>query len=120
MKGLKISKLPKMNVPLFESGTVIFCRDFSEWRFIHSQIGIDQEEDGSNGKSHTYSNGSEVMHIIGLFNGKNSTLAHECSHMAFDICSRVGVEVEAGKANETFCYLVSKIFEFCDKNNKPA
>ena len=41
----------------------------------------------------------------GVFNGKaRSTIAHECSSQAFDICpSRVGVDVEPGRANETYC-----------------
>lgn len=47
-----------------------------------------------------------------------STIAHECAHMAFDICSRVGVDVEPGRANETYCYLMSRLVEFCERHIK--
>lgn len=71
-----------------------------------------------NGASHTMSSENGVLHVIGVFNGKLSTIAHECAHMAFDICSRVGVDVEPGRANETYCYLMSRLVEFCERHIK--
>lgn len=68
--------------------------------------------------SHTMSSENGVLHVIGVFNGKLSTIAHECAHMAFDICSRVGVDVESGRANETYCYLMSRLVEFCERHIK--
>lgn len=118
MKKLITGSLPKMNVPLFESGVVVFCRDFESWQDIHHKLGIEQHDDSSNGLSHTMTSQQGTLHIIGVFNGKLSTLAHECAHMAFDICSRVGVEVEPGRANETYCYLISRLVEFCERHIK--
>lgn len=118
MKKLSIGKLPKMTVPLFESGTIVFCSDFSEWHSLHGKLGIDTEDTGSNGLSHTLSSDKGTLHIIAVFNGKLSTLAHECAHMAFDICNRVGVEVEPGRANETYCYLISRLVEFAEPHLK--
>ncbi|EFF2366490.1 hypothetical protein F9L31_19480 [Escherichia coli] len=59
------------------------------------------------------SSGIRSLQLIQL-----STIAHECAHMAFDICSRVGVDVEPGRANETYCYLMSRLVEFCERHIK--
>lgn len=59
-----------------------------------SKLGVDVHDSDANGASHTMSSENGVLHVIGVFNGKLSTIAHECAHMAFDICSRVGVDVE--------------------------
>lgn len=105
---------PSMRVPLFESGYIVFCDSLDKWVDLHNRLGVYAGDGEANGMSHTVSNDGYVIHIIGLFNGKSSTLAHECAHMAFDICHRVGVNVEAGAENETFCHLVSRMVEFCD------
>lgn len=109
MKKVNIGNVPKMLVPLFESGTIVFCRDFPEWQRLHQKLGVDVHDSDANGASHTMSSENGVLHVIGVFNGKLSTIAHECAHMAFDICSRVGVDVEPGRANETYCYLMSRL-----------
>lgn len=98
MKKVNIGNVPKMLVPLFESGTIVFCRDFTEWQRLHQKLGVDVHDSDANGASHTMSSENGVLHVIGVFNGKLSTIAHECAHMAFDICSRVGVDVEPGRA----------------------
>ncbi|MFA8126311.1 hypothetical protein, partial [Escherichia coli] len=118
MKKVNIGNVPKMLVPLFESGTIVFCRDFPEWQRLHQKLGVDVHDSDANGASHTMSSENGVLHVIGVFNGKLSTIAHECAHMAFDICSRVGVDVEPGRANETYCYLMSRLVEFCERHIK--
>ncbi|MDE9528072.1 hypothetical protein [Xenorhabdus bovienii] len=106
---------PFMRVPLFESGYIVFCHSWRQWEALHAHLDVYSGEEGSNGMSRTVSSESGVLHIIGVFNDKNSTLAHECAHVAFDICHRVGVNVSTGEANETFCYLISRLIEFCEK-----
>ena len=118
MKKVNIGNVPKMLVPLFESGTIVFCRDFPEWQRLHQKLGVDVHDSDANGASHTMSSENGVLHVIGVFNGKLSTIAHECAHMAFDICSRVGVDVEPGRANETYCYLMSRLVEFSERHIK--
>ncbi|MCN9006739.1 hypothetical protein MLP03_02570 [Escherichia coli] len=118
MKKVNIGNVPKMLVPLFESGTIVLCRDFPEWQRLHQKLGVDVHDSDANGASHTMSSENGVLHVIGVFNGKLSTIAHECAHMAFDICSRVGVDVEPGRANETYCYLMSRLVEFCERHIK--
>ena len=102
-----------MKVPLFESGYIIYCGSWDDWGSLHEKLGIDGGDSFVNGASRTVTNAQCVLHIIGVFNGKSSTLAHECAHMAFDICHRVGVSVETGSANETFCHLISRMIDFC-------
>ncbi|HHU7963203.1 TPA: hypothetical protein ACUKG2_004772, partial [Escherichia coli] len=88
------------------------------WQRLHQKLGVDVHDSDANGASHTMSSENGVLHVIGVFNGKLSTIAHECAHMAFDICSRVGVDVEPGRANETYCYLMSRLVEFCERHIK--
>ncbi|QWA09534.1 hypothetical protein GTU79_19530 [Sodalis ligni] len=49
--------------------------------------------------------------MLGVFNGSAATLAHEASHVAFEICSIVGLPTPNDQTNETFCYLVQRIVE---------
>jgi hypothetical protein len=107
-----------MKVPLFECGDVVFCRSWDEWNKLHAGLGADGGQAYGYGASRTLSSESGTIFIIGVFNSKSSTLAHECAHIAFDICKRVGVVVEQGRANETYCYLISSLFDFCDKQMK--
>lgn len=117
----KTGRLPRMKVPLFDSGDVIFCNSIEAWEALHNQLRADGGRGLTNGASHTISSRAGTLHIIGVFNGKISTLAHECSHIAFDICGIVGVPVSAGEANETFCYLISRLVEFGSRHmQKPA
>ncbi|HGX1767236.1 TPA: hypothetical protein ACNR26_003897 [Escherichia coli] len=79
MKKVNIGNVPKMLVPLFESGTIVFCRDFPEWQRLHQKLGVDVHDSDANGASHTMSSENGVLHVIGVFNGKLSTIAHECA-----------------------------------------
>ncbi|EEJ8445350.1 hypothetical protein GVB59_000042 [Salmonella enterica] len=40
MKKVNIGNVPKMLVPLFESGTIVFCRDFPEWQRLHQNLAL--------------------------------------------------------------------------------
>lgn len=121
MKTRSLVRAPKIKVPLFESGDVVFCDSIESWNAVHDRLGVDAGEGLTNGASHTLRSGSGTVHIIGVFNGSVSTLAHECSHVAFDICGIVGVTVTPGEANETFCYLISRLVDFGGKwMQKPA
>ncbi|WP_244638703.1 hypothetical protein [Pantoea agglomerans] len=47
---------------------------------------------------------------MGVFNDSLTTLVHECAHAAFYCCSDVGVTVKTDEANETYCYLLDRMF----------
>ncbi|WKM72889.1 hypothetical protein Q2T70_03835 [Klebsiella oxytoca] len=112
----KAMKPQKMKVPLFENGSVVFCTSIQEWHELHRGLKVDGGDDLTNGASRTLRHKTHgSLYIIGVFNGKHSTVAHECAHVAFDICSDVGVTVQPGCANETYCYLLSRLVEFCSK-----
>lgn len=112
-------KLPKMRVPLFNCGTIIFCRSKAEFDYFYQSVDAEKPDTYPlNGLSSTYihTKTNQRLFLVALFNNEISTLAHEISHTAFSICDLVGVEVKEGNANETFCYLVSNIMEFALKH----
>ncbi len=117
-------KLPKMKVPLFHCGTIYFCRNTTEFEYFFNVVDAEMPNTRTlNGLSSNYTNTKtgERIFLIALFNNSISTLAHEISHIAFNICDVVGVEVTEKKANETFCYLVGNIMDFALKHlEKPA
>ncbi|WP_133141452.1 hypothetical protein [Moraxella caviae] len=70
---------------------------------------------GANTFRHT--KGGLDIYLLGVFDNKVSTIAHEAAHIAFDICHTVGIEVSTGRANETFCYLLDFLVGFADRVN---
>lgn len=114
-------KLPKMSVPLFNCGDIYLCRTEDELAYFYQLVeGEMPNTVGLNGFSAFYihQKTAKKIFLIAVLNGKISTLAHEISHTIFTICNLVNVEVKEGKANETFCYLMSNIMEFALKHFK--
>jgi hypothetical protein len=52
----------------------------------------------------------ENLYLIGIFNGDIATLVHECAHVTFYTCRDVGVSIDPDEANETYCYLLDRMF----------
>lgn len=52
----------------------------------------------------------ENLYLVGVFDNSVGTLVHECAHAAFYVCDDVGVRVETRQRNETFCYLLDRMF----------
>ncbi|EEE8861636.1 hypothetical protein C7188_22530, partial [Salmonella enterica subsp. enterica serovar Dublin] len=50
------------------------------------------------------------LYLLGVFNGNAATLVHECAHVAFYVCRDVGVTTHPGDANETYCYMLDRMF----------
>ncbi|OOH91875.1 hypothetical protein BMT54_01835 [Pasteurellaceae bacterium 15-036681] len=113
---MKIPRLPKMVVPLFDNSLIYLCLSKDEWCKAHQYFGVEADKLDRRGAANTFRSmsGQQDIHLLGVFDGRVSTLAHEAAHIVFDICHLVGVEVESGKANETFCYLLDKICQFSE------
>ncbi|EBH2457165.1 hypothetical protein D6P45_10345 [Salmonella enterica subsp. enterica serovar Manhattan] len=84
MAKTKWPKLPRFFVPLFHSANVYLCRSKEEW--------------------------DQACIHLGVFNGDAATLVHECAHVAFYVCRDVGVTTYPGDANETYCYMLDRMF----------
>jgi hypothetical protein len=50
------------------------------------------------------------MFFLGVFDGRLSTLAHECAHAVFMVLERVGIE-PTDSHGEAFCYLLEDMFK---------
>lgn len=58
---------------------------------------------------------SERIYIAAVFDGTKATLAHELAHVAFFVLGHVGVDIEQSGCNETFCYLLTDMFQHFEK-----
>lgn len=111
--------LPKMPIPLFDNGHVFLCTTKKQWQLAHEYLNSEVKFIDRGGCSNSFinkSNGLDI-YLLGWFDRKTSTLAHEAAHIALDICYTVGVDVIAGKANETLCYLIDNIVSFAEGIN---
>ena len=113
MAKAKWPKLPSYAVPLFNSGRIYLCRSRGEFREAMRAIGVDPGNvDSLNGLCRHYENedSGENIYVLGVFNGSDSTLVHECAHATFFVCHDFGVKVDTGSANETYCYMLDRMF----------
>lgn len=107
-------RLPRLEIPLFQCGFIYLCQNHQDWELAHEEMGSPAALMDRRGGSNAFRNlsGGQDIYILGIFDGSAATAAHEAAHIVFDICHSVGVSVECGKANETFCYLLDAIVEF--------
>lgn len=116
----QLTHLPHTTIPLFKSGIIYLCRTKDEWINAHKTLGGNATLLDRAGGANTFKNtqGGLDIHLIGVFDNKPSTIAHEVAHIVFDICQTVGIEVKTGQANETFCYLLDYLVDFVEKANQ--
>ncbi|ELY4865852.1 hypothetical protein ACVV7N_004111 [Cronobacter sakazakii] len=113
MAKSKWPKLPRYFVPLFHSANVYLARSREEYAQACEHLKVDVGSLNSlAGTCRHYQNEdtNENLYLIGVFNGDIATLVHECAHATFYCCHDVGVVIEAHKANETYCYLLDRMF----------
>lgn len=117
LKMNRLEKLPKIAIPLFDCGTVYLCRTRNEWQQAHRSLGAEAQLLDRCGSANTFRSltGDRDIYLLGIFDNNVATLAHESAHLVFDICETVGVDVERGRANETFCHLLDTIVAFASE-----
>lgn len=102
-------KYAKIKVPLF-GGEIWLCKSDKEFAEAHKDSGLSLTAvPGCSGVTVFLGESFAPICIVGIFNGKFSTIAHEMSHACFRILSSMGVELDAGGGNETFCYLLDHL-----------
>lgn len=112
-KKTKWPKLPSYNIPLFQNACIYLCTSKEEWAQAETSIGIPPSDLSSSlGRCRQFVNEAtgDNVYLIGVFDGSLATLVHECAHATFYCCDDVGVTVDTGKANETYCYLIDRMF----------
>lgn len=113
MAKTKWPKLPRFFVPLFHSANIYLARSREEWEQACTHLRVDPSGiEMLAGSCTQYQNNEtgENLYLIGVFNNSLATLVHECAHAAFYCCSDVGVTVKTDEANETYCYLLDRMF----------
>lgn len=111
---VKWPKVESYLVPLFHSSWVYLFTTPEDWKQAHRHLGVDLNNlvriNGCVRHFYEASTG-ENMYMIGVFDGKVSTLVHECAHACFYVCSDVGVPIDTSEPNETYCYMLERMFE---------
>ncbi|MDU5780751.1 MAG: hypothetical protein E6Z83_08065 [Pantoea sp.] len=113
MAKAKWPKLPRFFVPLFHCANIYLCRSKDEWIQAESSIGLPPADlIGSAGRCREFVNdvSGERLYLIGVFDDSLATLVHECAHATFYCCNDVGVTVKTDQPNETYCYLLDRMF----------
>lgn len=106
-------KLPRYLVPLFHCANIYLCISKDEWGKAEESIGVQRADlTFSNGRCRHFVNDvtGENLYLIGVFDNSIATLVHECAHATFYCCHDVGVTTNPGDANETYCYLLDRMF----------
>lgn len=93
-------------------GTVYLITSEEKWHdTMHYLTAKDSDGDLGAGRATQLECGEfGRIYLVGVFDGSLAALVHECSHVMFYILDYVGVEIERGAANETFCYGIDKLF----------
>ena len=113
MAKAKWPKLPYYLIPLFGNAYVYLCRTEDEWRQACENMGCPHDDlRGMAGCTQTYHDEvtGKVLYLLGVYNGEIATLVHECAHVAFYVCRDTGVTTRPEDANETYCYLLDRMF----------
>lgn len=110
----KWPKLPAYCVPLFNSAWVYLCVSRDEWHQACAHLNDSSNIDMLGGACKHYQNTEtgENMYLLGVFNNDIATLVHECAHATFYCCNDVGVTVSTSEANETYCYMLDRMFSY--------
>ncbi|MGX5067646.1 hypothetical protein ACWKYH_06620 [Enterobacter sp. UPMP2076] len=109
----KWPKLPCFTIPLFQSANVYLAVTREQFHqadaFLGGSIG---EKPFNSGLTSNYENTGtgERVYLVGVFDNQLSTLVHEVAHACFYACDDVGVTTKTDEANETYCYLLDRMF----------
>ena len=112
-KKNKWPKLPCFTIPLFHCANVYLAVTREQFQqadaFLGGSIG---DKPFNSGLASNYENTEtgERVYLIGVFDKQLATLVHECAHVCFYACDDVGVTTEPGDANETYCYMLDRMF----------
>lgn len=113
MAKTKWPKLPRFFVPLFHTANIYLCVTKEQWQQSMKCLNAPERNlSFSNGLTMQFSDDdtAENMYLIGVFDGKLSTLVHECAHATFYVCNDIGIDIETNQRNETYCYLLDRMF----------
>ncbi|WP_227136728.1 hypothetical protein [Kosakonia radicincitans] len=113
MAKTKWPKLPRYLIPLFHSARIYLCVTKEQWQQALKCLNVPpQNLSYSNGRTMHFCDDEtgENMYLVGVFDGLLSTLVHECAHATFYVCNDTGIDIDTGQRNETYCYLLDRMF----------
>lgn len=108
----KWPKVFEFFVPIY-GGRVVLIRSLKVWtQCVDYLAGPRKEMPAGYGGAHQHfvAPGSSV-YLVGVFDGRKTTLVHELAHCAFAVMDHVGIPVAPDCRNEAYCYLLDTLFE---------
>ena len=109
------NRASRIDVPIYDQVVYVACsrekyREMMQW--VGQETG---DIDLVAGQSRMMQNPSGHTFVaIGVFEGDESVLVHECAHAAFQVLSHVGVD-PTERNNEAYCYLLGFIYREAKK-----
>lgn len=99
-------------VPLYGS-CVYFVQSLADYNLCMDFYKMKHSKDDCVGKVQWCVNKKDgtTFFMLGVFDGKPSTLVHELAHLTFFVLAHVGVPVKEGKPNEAYCYLLDSLYD---------
>lgn len=104
-----------LDIPIY-GGTVLFYTSREAYAKAHAKRS-DREFDPAICDG-VCSDFSGMIYMIGVFDGRLSTLVHETAHAAFKILRDVNVPVGADGNQEAFCFMQEWLFQQLRKGLK--
>lgn len=115
MAKKKWPKIPGYTIPLFECANVYLALSKDQYTQADEFLGgtgKDMSFNSGLAGNYEHTESGERAYLIGVFDKNLSTLVHECAHVCFYACSDVGVTTNPSDANETYCYMLDRMFSF--------
>lgn len=104
-------------VPLYNV-TVWLIRDRNDYSDALAVFGIEMQVEGKPAglvDSLLGADDGRLQLLVGWFDGRRGTFAHEIAHAAFAVCKFVGIPTPCTEANEAYCYIVGWLTDALDE-----
>ena len=89
--------------------SILFAPDIPTFRQLAEHYEINDGDDFQGVGGRMMSNGRGLI-VVGVFDGRKSTLVHETGHAALRVLYRAGLNTNVSN-DEAFCYLQTSMFE---------
>jgi hypothetical protein len=108
----KWPKITEFIVPIY-GGRVALVKSLKVWKQCVDYLAGPGKEmpTGCGGAHQHFTAPGSSVYLVGVFDGRKSTLVHELAHCTFSVMDHVGIPTPPDEKNEAYCYLLDALFE---------